>query len=151
MIFCCVFRFFSAGIVAVDLPYCVHYHYFENGKFYAEPTLEVLYSLKKKELLDVMKHYKLEVSKSASKAELKKLVLDYLVEEMEPETMVADELHKWTTTVRTQVPGVPRTRAREGNPIQVEATRIERIGANNSIETTQVRIMPCIVSTHFNN
>ena len=70
---------------------------------------------------------------------------------MELETVVADELHKWTTTVRTQVPGVPRTRAQEGNPIQVEATRIERIGAHNSTETTQVRIMPCIVSTHFSN
>ena len=79
--------------------------------------------MKKKELLDIVKHYKLEVSKSTSKAELKKLVLDYLVEETEPETMAADELHKWTTTVRTQVPGIPRTRAREGNPIQVEELR----------------------------
>ena len=63
--------------------------------FYAELTLEVLNSLKKKELLDVVKHYKLEVSESASKAELKKLVLDYLVEEeliTEPETEAAEEL-----------------------------------------------------------
>ena len=61
--------------------------------FYTEPTLEVLNSLKKKELLDVVKHYKLEVSESASKAEIKKLVLDYLVEEeliTEPETTAAD-------------------------------------------------------------
>ena len=63
--------------------------------FYAKPTLEVLNSSKKKELLDIVKHYKLEVSESASKAELKKLVLDYLDEEeliAEPERATAEEL-----------------------------------------------------------
>ena len=42
-----------------------------------------------------MKHYKLEVGESASKVELKKVVLDYLVEEeliTEPETKAADKL-----------------------------------------------------------
>ena len=63
--------------------------------FYIEPTLEILNSLKKKELLDAAKHYKLEVTDSASKAKVKKLVLDYLVEEewiAEPETVSTDEL-----------------------------------------------------------
>ena len=63
--------------------------------FYTEPTLEILNSLKKKELLDAAKHYKLEVTDSASKAEVKKLVLDCLVEEewiAEPETVSTDEL-----------------------------------------------------------
>ena len=37
--------------------------------------------LKKKEILDVAKHYKLEGVESARKAEIKKLILDYLIEE----------------------------------------------------------------------
>ena len=67
----------------------------EMERFYTEPTLEILNSLKKKELLDAAKHYKLEVTDSASKVEIKKLVLDYLVEEewiAEPETVSTDEL-----------------------------------------------------------
>ena len=62
-------------------------------KFYAEPTLEALNLFKKKELIDAAKHFNLEVNESVSKAELKKLVLDYLVEEelmAEPE--FTDEL-----------------------------------------------------------
>ena len=46
-----------------------------------EPTLEALNLLKKKELIDAAKHFDLEVNKSIYKTELKKLVLDYLVEE----------------------------------------------------------------------
>ena len=50
-------------------------------KSYMEPALEDLNSLKKKELIDAAKHFDLEVNKSASKAKLKKLVVNYLVEE----------------------------------------------------------------------
>ena len=62
-------------------------------KFYTEPTLEAINLLKKKELIDAVKHFDLEVNESISKVELKKLVLDYLVEEelmAEPE--FTDEL-----------------------------------------------------------
>ena len=62
-------------------------------RFYAEPTLEALNLLKKKELIDAARHYSLEVTEPLSKAELKKLVLDYLVEEeLIAETDVTDEL-----------------------------------------------------------
>ena len=60
-------------------------------KFYTEPTLAL--NLLKKELIDAAKHFDLEVNESISKAELKKLVLNYLVEEelmAEPE--FTDEL-----------------------------------------------------------
>ena len=50
-------------------------------KFYTKPTSEALNFLKKKELIDAAKHIDLEVKESISKAELNKLVLDYLVEE----------------------------------------------------------------------
>ena len=62
-------------------------------KFYMGPTLEVLNLLKKKELIEAAKHFDLEVNESVLKAKLKKLVLDYLVEEelmAEPES--TDEL-----------------------------------------------------------
>ena len=62
-------------------------------RFYEEPTLEALNLLKKKELIDAARHYRLEVTEPLSKAELKKLVLDYLVEEeLIAETDVTDEL-----------------------------------------------------------
>ena len=61
-------------------------------KFYTEPTLEAL-NLLKKELIDAAKHFDLEVNESVSKAELKKLVLDYLVEEeLMAEREFTDEL-----------------------------------------------------------
>ena len=61
-----------------------------------EPTLEALNLFKKKELIDAAKHFNLEVNECVSKAELKKLVLDYLVEELmaEPE-FTLDLLQKW--------------------------------------------------------
>ena len=49
--------------------------------FYKDPTLEVLNLLKKKELIEVASHYELEVPENASKAHIKKIVLDHLVEE----------------------------------------------------------------------
>ena len=62
-------------------------------RFYVEPTLEALNSLKKKDLIDAAKYHNVEGNESLLKAELKKLVLDYLVEEeliAEPES--TDEL-----------------------------------------------------------
>ena len=50
-------------------------------EFIEEPTREALALLKKKELLDVAKHYKIEVVESARKAEIKKLIVDHLIEE----------------------------------------------------------------------
>ena len=47
---------------------------------------------KRKELLDAAKHFDLEVNESVSKAELKKLVLNYLVEELMAEPEFTDEL-----------------------------------------------------------
>jgi len=50
-------------------------------EFIEEPTREALALLKKKELLDVAKHYKIEVVESARKAEIKKLIIEHLIEE----------------------------------------------------------------------
>ena len=46
-----------------------------------EPTLEIFNLLKREELSVAAVHYGLEVPENASKAVIKKLVLDYLVEE----------------------------------------------------------------------
>ena len=57
-------------------------HSFLSNKmesFYAEPMLESLNLLKKKDIIDVASHYKLEVPENTSKSIIKKLVLDYLV------------------------------------------------------------------------
>ena len=51
---------------------------FNIETFMEEPTLKVVKSLKKVELIQ---HYKLEVSSMLKKSELKKLVIEYLVEE----------------------------------------------------------------------
>ena len=50
--------------------------------FYMEPTLELaLNLLKKKELTEAASHYGLDISENAMKAAIKKVVLDYLMEE----------------------------------------------------------------------
>ena len=54
---------------------------FEVESFAASPTLEVFNSLKKAELLLVAQHYKLSVTSSMGKGEVKKVVLSYLTEE----------------------------------------------------------------------
>ena len=48
-------------------------------EFIEEPTREALALLKKKELLDIAKHYKIEVVESARKAEIKKLIIEHLI------------------------------------------------------------------------
>ena len=69
----------SVGFVTcVDLPCVTLLSSMEN--FYKEPTLETLNSFKK-ELSDIATHYGLEVPENASKADIKKIVLDHLVEE----------------------------------------------------------------------
>ena len=70
----------SVGFVTcIDLPRVTLLSSMEN--FYKELTLETLNSFKKKELSDIAAHYGLEVPKNASKADIKKIVLDHLVEE----------------------------------------------------------------------
>ena len=75
-----LFASFGIGFVTcVDLPRVTLLSSMEN--FYKEPTLETLNSFKKKELSDIAGHYGLEVPENASKADIKKIVLDHLVEE----------------------------------------------------------------------
>ena len=54
---------------------------FNAERFVASPTLEVFNSLKKAELLLVAQHYKLSVTSSMGKGEVKKIVLSHLTEE----------------------------------------------------------------------
>jgi len=54
---------------------------FNFEKFVEELTLKVIKSLKMTELIQVAQHYKLEVSSTLKKSELKKLAIEYLVEE----------------------------------------------------------------------
>ena len=49
--------------------------------FYKAPTVEVLDSFKKKEITEVGNHYELELPENASKADIKKIIFEYLVEE----------------------------------------------------------------------
>ena len=73
----------SAGFATlVDLPHVTLLSLTEEmDNFYKEPTLEVLNSFKKKELSEVASHYGLEVPENALKGDIKKIVLDHLVEE----------------------------------------------------------------------
>ena len=54
---------------------------FNIETFVEELTLKVVKSLRKTELIQVAQHYKLEVSSTLNKSELKKLAIEYLVEE----------------------------------------------------------------------
>jgi len=54
---------------------------FNIKTFVEEPTLKVVKALKKAELIQVAQHYKLEASSALKKSELKRLVIEYLVEE----------------------------------------------------------------------
>jgi len=51
---------------------------FNIEAFTKEPTLKVVKSLKKAELIQVAQHYKLEVNSTLRKSELKKLVMEVL-------------------------------------------------------------------------
>jgi len=66
--------------------------------FYMELTLEALNLLKKKELTKAATHYGLNVPENASKATIKKLVLDYLVEE----ELIAKQIELSSDTMRGQ-------------------------------------------------
>ena len=54
---------------------------FELERFVSSPTLEELTSLTKVNLLAVALHYKLSVTEAMSKAQIRKLVVQYLQEE----------------------------------------------------------------------
>ena len=54
---------------------------FDLKNFVSSPSLEVINSLKKANLLVVTQHYELSVNKSMSKARIKKLIVEYLQDE----------------------------------------------------------------------
>lgn len=54
---------------------------FEVENFVSSPSLEVINSLKKVNLLAIAQHYKLRVNKTMTKAQIKKLIVKYLQEE----------------------------------------------------------------------
>ena len=68
---------------------------FNREEFVREPTLQVLNSLKKSELIDVAVHYKLTVETSMKKGKIKKILIDYLVdEELVPEEESSEDATK---------------------------------------------------------
>ena len=67
---------------------------FNLQSFVGEPQMEEFNSLKKVELLQVAQHFKLTVNNSTGKGEIKKIVLNHLVEEELPE----EELENVNTT-----------------------------------------------------
>jgi len=82
MTFLLFFILLLVGLVTrVDLPCVTVLLSNRMDNFCTEPTLEALNSLKKKELTEAATHYGLEMPENTSKAAIKKLVLDYLVEE----------------------------------------------------------------------
>ena len=73
--------FILVGFVTrIDLPRVTVLLLKEMDNFYTEPTLEALNLLKKKELTEAASHYGLDVPENATKAAIKKVVLNYLVE-----------------------------------------------------------------------
>ena len=72
---------------------------FELSKFVTEfefnPTIEMIHSLKKTELLDVCKHYKVDAKVSMKKVEIKQLLVEYLVDEnVLPEILMLESVQK---------------------------------------------------------
>ena len=54
---------------------------FDLENFVSSPSLEVINSLKKVNLLVITQHYELSVNESMSKAQIKKLTMEYLQDE----------------------------------------------------------------------
>ena len=54
---------------------------FNLDTFVAEPRLDEFIGLKKADLLQIGQHYKLAVNSSVGKGDIKKFILNYLVEE----------------------------------------------------------------------
>ena len=76
----------------VDVPFVHPAKIFKNMKhfsvefFVAEPTLSLLSSLKKPQLIEITNHYELSVTGSIKKGEIKRLIMVYLTnEELAPE------------------------------------------------------------------
>ena len=77
-----LFFFILVGFVTcVDLPCVAVLLSKEMDNFCTEPTMDALNILKKRELTEVTSHYGLDVPENTTKAAIKKVVLDYLVEE----------------------------------------------------------------------
>ena len=83
MIFCCAcMPFLLTGSVVADLLYHDHLILFQNnGEILCGTDFRIPQFPKKKDLIDAAKYYNVEVNEFLSKAELNKLMLDYLVQE----------------------------------------------------------------------
>ena len=86
--------FFIVGVVEsiVDVPFVHPAKIFKNMEhfsvesFVAEPTLSLLSSLKKPQLIEIANHYELSVTGTMKKGEIKRLITVYLTdEELVPE------------------------------------------------------------------
>jgi len=99
MTFLLFFVLLLVGMVTrVDLP-CVTVLLSDRmDNFHTKPTLEARNSLKKKELTEAATHYELEIPENASKAAIKKLALNYLVEE----ELIAEPVELSSDTMRGQ-------------------------------------------------
>ena len=65
---------------------------FDIESFAAKATLLMLDSLKKTDLLTIAQHYKLSVTTTQKKGEVKRLIRDYLIDE---ELVSEEELNPW--------------------------------------------------------
>ena len=54
---------------------------FDLEHFVSSPSLEVINSLKKANLLVIAQHYELSMNESMSKAQIKKSIVEYLLDE----------------------------------------------------------------------
>jgi len=68
---------------------------FSIDEFATTPRLETLSSLKKMELMTLVTHYKSDIPTGACKADIRKTIVSYLVEE----ELVSDDDDKGTTDI----------------------------------------------------
>ena len=96
---------------------------FDLENFVSSPSLEVINSLKKVNLLVIAQHYKLSVNKSMSKAQIKKSIVEYLQDEElllnssdtgETGTMMGEK------KTRVEMTGVPRKGMGERSSAEVK-------------------------------
>ena len=110
---------------------------FSVEDFVRDPTLRVIHSLKKSQLIDIAKHYKLEVDSSQKKGEVKQLLVSFLTDE---EIIPEDEAHGDTATMSEDVVELKRLELQDRERERENQLRIKELEIREKELTVQLRL-----------
>ena len=110
---------------------------FSVEDFVRDPTLRVIHSLKKSQLIDIAKHYKLEVDSSQKKGEVKRLLVSFLTDE---EIIPEDEAHGDTATMSEDLVELKRLELQDRERERENQLRIKELEIREKELTVQLRL-----------